>query len=146
MLANHGADCPLPEVVKWLDKAADLFSGDRILILSNRPEGPRVDWFRDNFPDIRFISGVRKKPYTDGLKKAGELTSVPLPSILMVDDRLLTGCLSAIMAGSVPYYVRKPFVKFGPDIHKEIFFALLRSAERFFVNVITSYKSATPPQ
>jgi predicted HAD superfamily phosphohydrolase YqeG len=135
VLAPHGADRPLPEAEEWLKKAITSFTEERIFILSNRPVGPRVEWFRVNFPGIRFISGVRKKPYIDGLKKTGELTSVPLPSILMVDDRLLTGCLAALLAGSVPYYVRKPFVEYGKNWHKELLFALIRSAERFLVRL-----------
>lgn len=143
VLAPHAADMPLPEVVEWLKKAVEVFSEERIVILSNRPVGPRVDWFRKKFPGIRFISGVRKKPYTDGIKKAGELMSVPLPSILMADDRLLTGCLAAILSGAVPFYVRKPFVRFGRNAHKELFFILLRYAERLFI-WFTAKSSATP--
>ena len=95
-----------------------------------------MSWFRERLPEIRFISGVRKKPYPDGLKKTGELASVPLSSILMVDDRLLTGCLAAIISGSVPYYVRMPFRGFGKNAHKELFFAFVRSAERLFVRTV----------
>ena len=135
VLAPHGADCPLPEVEEWLEKAVEQFSEERIFILSNRPIGPRVDWFRAKFSGIRFISGVRKKPYIDGLKKTGELASVPLSSILMADDRLLTGCLAAVIAGAVPFYVRRPFVKTGQNFHKELFFIMLRSAERIFVQL-----------
>ena len=40
---------------------------ERMFILSNRPEGPRVTWFHHHLPGVRFISGVRKKPYCDGL-------------------------------------------------------------------------------
>ena len=133
VLAPHGADQPLPEVVAWLDRAVVVFGVDRIFILSNRPFGPRVAWFADRFPGLRFVSGVRKKPYPDGLKKTGELTSVPLSSILMVDDRLLTGCLSALLAGVRPYYVRNPYVDFRSNMHKELFFQLLRRCERVFV-------------
>lgn len=133
VLAPHGADQPLPVVVDWLRCAVTVFGAERIFILSNRPFGPRVDWFAEHFPGVRFVSGVRKKPYPDGLKKTGELASVPLASILMVDDRLLTGCLSALLAGAHPYYVRNPYVSHRTNFRKELFFQLLRSCERIFV-------------
>ena len=136
VLAPHGADKPLPEVVAWLDRAVVVFGVSRVFILSNRPFGPRVAWFADRFPGLRFIGGVRKKPYPEGLIKTGELASVPLSSILMVDDRLLTGCLSALLAGSRPYYVRNPYVSFLVNSHKELFFQLLRCGERLFVSLL----------
>ncbi len=133
VLAPHAADQPLPEVTDWLRRAVAVFGSERVCILSNRPYGPRVDWFAANFPGVRFVSGVRKKPYPDGLIKTGELASVPLSSILMVDDRLLTGCLSALLAGSRPCYIRNPFRSLQSHPGKELFFMLLRWAERFFV-------------
>jgi hypothetical protein len=133
VLAHHGADQPLPEVVEWLERAVAVFGAERVCILSNRPFGPRVDWFATHFPGVGFVSGVRKKPYPDGLKKTGELASVPLLSILMVDDRLLTGCLSALLAGSRPCYIRNPFRSYQRHPVKELFFMLLRRAERCFV-------------
>ncbi len=137
VLAPHGADQPLPEVVDWLHRAVDVFGVERIVILSNRPAGPRVDWFAACFPGLRFVTGVRKKPFPDGLKKTGELTAVPLSSILMVDDRLLTGCLSALLAGARPCYVRCPYVSLSSNVRKELFFMLLRRAERLFVALLT---------
>jgi len=136
VLAPHGADQPLPEVVDWLKRAVAVLGVEQIVILSNRPFGSRVDWFAIHFPGLRFVSGVRKKPYPDGLIKTGELASVPLSSILMVDDRLLTGCLSALLAGARPYYVRNPYISFKTNICKELFFQLLRSCERLFVRLL----------
>jgi len=137
VLAPHGADQPLPEVVDWLRCAVVVFGVERIVILSNRPVSQRIDWFAAHFPGLRFVAGVRKKPYPDGLKKTGELTSVTLSSILMVDDRLLTGCLSALIAGARPCYVRCPYVALFSNIAKELFFMLLRRAERLFVTLLT---------
>jgi predicted HAD superfamily phosphohydrolase YqeG len=133
VLAPHGADQPLPEVVDWLQRAAEVFGQERIFILSNCPFGPRIEWFAANFPGVRFVWGVRKKPYPDGLKKTGELASVPLSEILMVDDRLLTGCLSAVLAGARPFYVRQPYLALRSNLRKELFFMLLRWSERLYV-------------
>lgn len=133
VLAPHGGDQPLPDVEIWLRRTVEVCGAEQVFILSNRPKGPRVAWFHQHLPGVRFISGVRKKPYGDGLVKVGQLASVPLSAILMVDDRLLTGCLAAIGAGSMPWYVRAPFVDLRHNFHKELFFMLLRWGERLFV-------------
>jgi HAD superfamily phosphatase (TIGR01668 family) len=135
VLAPHGASAPLPEAAAWIKRCEEVFGGDQIFILSNKPTYIRIQWFAENFPAIRFISDVRKKPYPDGLKKTGELSGVPLSSILMVDDRLLTGCLAAIVAGARPCYIRRPFVSFKQHPLAELFFTLLRAAERVFVRM-----------
>jgi FMN phosphatase YigB (HAD superfamily) len=110
-----------------------VFGGNRIFILSNKPTEERKTWFKMHFPDFRFISGVRKKPYPDGLNTTGELAGVPLSSILMVDDRLLTGCLAALTAGARPCYINAPYVSLHHRPIAESFFMVLRHAERLFV-------------
>lgn len=136
VLACHGAPEPLPEAVAWLKRCQTVFGGERIFILSNKPTEGRKAWFIEHFPAFRFISGVRKKPYPDGLYKTGELAGIPLSSILMVDDRLLTGCLAAINAGARPCYIRTPYVSFSNRPLAELFFKLLRSGERVFVSLL----------
>lgn len=138
VLAHHGAPVPLPEAIAWMRKCETVFGGERIFILSNKPTEGRRQWFAEHFPAMRFISGVRKKPFPDGLKKTGELAGVPLSSILMVDDRLLTGCLAALLAGARPCYIRKPYASFGHRPVAEFFFATLRLFESCLVKVITS--------
>ena len=138
VLAPHGAAIPLPEVILWMKRCEAIFGGDHIFILSNKPTDGRRKWFAENFPTMRFISGVRKKPYPDGLKKTGELAGVPLSTIMMIDDRLLTGCLAALAAGVLPCYIRKPYVSFRQRPLAELFFGLLRRAERVFVR-LTSF-------
>lgn len=135
VLATHGAPVPLPEVVEWLKNCSEVFGGNRLFILSNKPTEARKSWFAEHFPQICFISGVRKKPYADGLKKTGELAGVPLSAILMVDDRLLTGCLAALNAGSIPCYIRKPYIFFRSNTVSEVFFWALRHVERVLVRM-----------
>jgi hypothetical protein len=134
VLAPHGFSAPVPEAHEWLVRCSAVFGADRIFILSNKPTEARKAWFRDNFPEIRFISGVRKKPYPDGLIKAGELAHVPLSAILMVDDRLLTGCLAALVAGARPLYIRRPCISFRHRPLAELFFMMVRAGERFLLN------------
>ncbi len=139
VLAHHGAPAPLPEAVEWLNRCVGIFGGDRVFILSNKPTEGRRLWFSEHFPALRFIAGVRKKPYPDGLRKAAELAGVPLATVLMVDDRLLTGCLAAITAGARPCYIRRPYVSFRHLPAAEMFFMLLRRIERIFVKTITLF-------
>ena len=133
VLAPHGAPVPIPEAVVWMKQCEAVFGSERIFILSNKPTDGRKRWFAENFPGMRFITGVRKKPYPDGLKKTGELAGVPLSSIMMVDDRLLTGCLAALVAGARPCYIRRPSVSFKYRPVAELFFWVLRTTERLFV-------------
>lgn len=139
VLAHHGAPQPLPEAVAWLNQCQRVFGGENIFILSNKPTAGRKAWFKEHYPAFRFISGVRKKPYPDGLIKTGELAGVPLDSILMVDDRLLTGCLAALNAGARPSYIRKPYASYRHRPLAELFFMLLRSAERVFITLLSPY-------
>jgi len=135
VLANHGAPTPLPEAVDWIKRCETVFGGDRIFILSNKPTESRRQWFASIFPALRFISGVRKKPYPDGLIKTGELCGVPLSQILMVDDRLLTGCLAALVAGSRPCYINRPYTSLKHCPIAEAFFWMLRRFERYFIKI-----------
>jgi len=135
VLAHHGAPCPIPEAIEWLKRCETVFGGERIFILSNKPTEGRRQWFSEHFPAFRFISGVRKKPYPDGLEKTAELAGVPLPSILMVDDRLLTGCLAALVAGARPCYIRSPYYSFRHRPLAEFFFMTLRKIERILLMV-----------
>lgn len=136
VLAPHGFPAPLHEVQEWLTRSLSVFGAGKIFILSNKPTEARNAWFAEHMPEIGFISGVRKKPYPDGLKKTGELAKVPLPSILMVDDRLLTGCLAAINAGARPFYIRRPYISYRQRPLTEMFFMLLRAVERLFARII----------
>src|SRR6185369_16656004 len=137
VLAHHGAPAPLPEAIEWIRRCEAVFGGDRIFILSNKPTEERRHWFASHFPALRFIAGARKKPFPDGLNKTGELAGVPLSQILMVDDRLLTGCLAAINAGARPCCIRRPYVSFSHRPLAELFFWMLRAGERIFVRLIT---------
>ena len=139
VLAGHGFPVPLPEAVVWMKRCEAVFGGGRIFILSNKPTVGRQLWFAEHFPAMRFISGVRKKPYPDGLNKTGDLAGVPLSSIMMVDDRLLTGCLAALVAGARPCYIRHPYVSFSHRPVAELFFRLLRGGERLFVRVVALF-------
>lgn len=141
VLAPHGYPAPIPEADVWLARCAEVFGEDRLFILSNKPTAARKSWFADRFPQMRFISGVRKKPYPDGLKKIEQLSGISLSGILMVDDRLLTGCLAAVNAGARPCYIRRPYISYRQRPLTELFFRLLRAGERGFVGLISTFIS-----
>jgi len=141
VLAPHGYPAPIPEAEEWLAHCATVFGEERLFILSNKPTAARKSWFAGHFPQMRFISGVRKKPYPDGLEKINQLSGLPLSGILMVDDRLLTGCLAAINAGARPCYIRHPYISYRQRPLTELFFLLLRAGERLFVGLIATFIS-----
>lgn len=133
VLSPHGDATPLSEARTWLAESVAVFGEESIFILSNKPTDERRDWFAEHFSKIRFVSGVRKKPYPDGLQKISELAGVPLSSILMVDDRLMTGCLAAINAGARTCYIRSPYVSLKQRPVVELFFMLLRKSEQLVI-------------
>ncbi len=135
VLAPHGSPAPLPAAVEWMERCVACFGEERIFILSNKPTEERRRWFGRHFPAMRFISGVRKKPFPDGLERVAKAAGVPLSAVLMVDDRLLTGCLGAIAAGARPAYIRAPYASFSQRPLAELFFILLRSCERLLVRL-----------
>lgn len=133
VLANHGAPAPLPEAIEWLERCQECFGGERIFILSNKPTEGRRSWFGQRFPAFRFVSGVAKKPFPDGVLTCARLAGVDASAVLMVDDRLLTGCLAALNAGAVPCYIRRPYIALQQRPLAELFFWLLRRMERLLL-------------
>ena len=137
VLSPHGFSAPIPPTREWLSRCAAVFGEENIFILSNKPTETRQRWFAEHFPRIHFISGVAKKPYPDGLQKTAEIAHTPLSSIMMVDDRLLTGCLAALNAGTRCAYIRNPYISQQKHPLIELFFFLLRIGERFVVRLIS---------
>lgn len=133
VLASHGAVLPDKSSENWLNNLSQNFPKSRIFILSNKPTGVRAAYFKKHFPNIQFISGVRKKPYPDGLLKIQEITGFKAYEIALVDDRILTGCLACILAGSYPILVTSPSIKFSKKPIQECFFAGLRAIERWLL-------------
>ncbi len=129
VLAAHGQTTPRQDVAQWLKTAVDVFGIEQIFILSNKPEQRRADYFAKHFPGLRFISGVRKKPYPDGLEKIIALSQMDFQQVLLVDDRLLTGVLAAQIAGVSVIHIQKPFVNCKKHPIAETFFMLLRRIE-----------------
>jgi predicted HAD superfamily phosphohydrolase YqeG len=136
VLSPHGCAAPVPEAVDWLTRSGAVFGENKVFILSNKPTEVRRRWFAEHFPEMRFISGVRKKPFPDGLTIIAELSGVPPSAVVMVDDRLLTGCLGAILAGARPCYISNPSVSFRYRPFAEMFFMVIRKMERAVVRMM----------
>ena len=132
VLASHGKPEIYPQVKEWLDIFAKEFGEQNIFILSNKPTVERLEYFKKNYPKIRFISNVAKKPYPDGLLKIKEIVKCKSREIALVDDRLLTGCLACIISNSYPLLILNPHVDKNNYTIEERFFSFLRFWERKF--------------
>ncbi|APC90787.1 MULTISPECIES: YqeG family HAD IIIA-type phosphatase [Francisella] len=130
VLASHGKPEMHPEVMFWLNNFVTEFPQERIFILSNKPTQARLEYFNTNFPKIRFIAGVAKKPYPDGLNKIIQLVNCQAKELALVDDRLLTGCLACLIAGCYPILVTKPYIDTDNYTKEEKFFKFLRYSEQ----------------
>jgi uncharacterized protein len=136
VLANHGETALLPEVMLWLDEAEEVFGANRIFILSNKPAKARSDYFTEHFTGVGFIYGVRKKPYPDGLLKAAEMSGTDPSTMILIDDRLMTGGLAAILAGSRFLWITRPYIDMQKRPAREGFFKVIRSLEKAFVRMM----------
>lgn len=130
VLAAHAEHTPLTELQCWLSEGVAIFGENRVFILSNQPHSKRIHYFQQHYQGIQVISGVRKKPYADGLQQIIEITQCPASHILMVDDRLLTGILAACIANTQVAYITYPYTNFEKHPVQESFFSLLRFTER----------------
>ena len=133
VLAAHGIDVPRDEVKRWIIETQKHFPKGTLFVLSNRPSGKRIAYFKQHFPDIVFISKVRKKPYPDGMLKIIEISQCRPEQLLVIDDRLLTGAVAAHLAGSEVCYIANPYVNIRNKPLKELFFKFLRWSERLFI-------------
>nr|WP_245806472.1 HAD family hydrolase [Francisella halioticida] len=130
VLASHGKPEVIAEVKQWLGDFVTKFGEDNIFILSNKPTQERLEYFKKYFPKIRFISGVAKKPYPEGLNKIIKTINCEPQEVALVDDRLLTGCLACFIAGCYPILITKPYVDRENYTKEERFFSFLRYCEQ----------------
>ena len=130
VMAAHGASVPEQAVCDWLRACMAEYPRMKWFILSNNPWEQRRAWFKIHFPSLLFISGVPKKPYPGGLYEAVNQARLAPSEVAIVDDRLLTGVLAAILAGCQPIWVAQPYYNYRAHPLKESFFAMLRALER----------------
>ena len=78
--------------------------------------------FKKNLPNVKFIRASRKKPYPDGLNEIISVSEIEPGKICLVDDRLLTGCLSSIISGCYPILLTNPLINKNKNRLNEVFF------------------------
>jgi len=135
VLAAHGETKPAGDLHDWLQQCINTFGATQIFVLSNKPLASRIHYFQDHYAGIRYIAGIRKKPYPDGLQKIITLTNQPAKALMLVDDRLLTGILAACIMKVPAIYITKPYVNFLKRPVQELFFTSLRILERYLVQI-----------
>jgi len=136
VLAWHDADVPLPEVNEWLKGLAQTLGEHRLALFTNKPKPGRLAYFKMHFPSLYIVHGVRKKPYPDGVTQVANYKGIPVHRVALLDDRLLTGMLSACLAYSQGFYFVKPYHNYARHPFKEGFFSSLRHIERYMVRMI----------
>ena len=109
VLAAHGESKPADDLHDWLKQCMNTFGANQIFVLSNKPLASRILYFQNHFTGIRYIVETRKKPYPDGLEKIISLTNQPAKSLMLVDDRLLTGALAACISEVPVIYITPLF-------------------------------------
>lgn len=130
VLAAHGEPEPKPEILTWLRQFSQIFAPGKIYILSNKPTLGRQEFFLQNFPEIKFIFSKRKKPYPDGLLQIATEAGVAPQHLLLVDDRLCTGVLATLIAGTQGLWITKPYVNIMARPIAETWFMFLRWSEQ----------------
>ncbi|MCK5521674.1 MAG: HAD family hydrolase [Thiomargarita sp.] len=137
VLAAHGEALPNQELQPWLHDCVNTYGSTQVFVLSNKPLQSRINYF--NQLKIRCIAGVKKKPYPDGLQKIIALTGQSPETVMLVDDRLLTGCLAACIAGNSVTLITRPYVSLSKRPIQELFFMTLRFLERYIVQWIARF-------
>ena len=136
VLAHHDAKEPNDEALKWLRNLSMNIGEQRIALLTNKPKRNRLEFFNTHFPSIHIVSGVRKKPYPDGLAEVANYKGVAPHRVLLLDDRLLTGMLATCLSYSQGWYFRKPYSNYWKNPIRESFFSFLRGFERLWISMI----------
>jgi predicted HAD superfamily phosphohydrolase YqeG len=128
VLASHKKQMPEDAGIACLNLAREHF--DRLYILSNKPTPARQAYFKRYYPDITFITAVRKKPYPDGLLAIAKQENTALSTVCLVDDRLLTGVLASLVAGTRIVYITDPLIDREYRPFHEWVFQCIRKTER----------------
>lgn len=134
VLSAHAAKIPLTQMADWLHQLQNQWPYP-IFILSNNPFPERKTYFKENFPGVRFITSMPRKPYPEGLLHIAALAGLEPHTILMVDDRLLTGILAAVLAGTQAIWINQPVRDFKLHFFKEVWFTFLRKADVMLLNL-----------
>ena len=131
VLAAYAKEQPVAEVERWLHLCCSCFSQDKIFILSNKPTLTRKQYFAGNFPKINFIIAKHKKPFPYSILHILQTTELLSKELLVIDDRLCTGILAAIISKSRGYLITKPYIDYTFCPIREKLTVMLRSFEQW---------------
>lgn len=136
VLAAHGEPTPRAENLEWLQEFSRRYAPHKIYVLSNKPNPERITYFQDHFPSIEFVKAARKKPYPDGMVQIENLAGLPAAQIMIVDDRLCTGILAAIITGAQGCWITVPYINLRGRFFAELGFIILRWLERVLIALV----------
>jgi HAD superfamily phosphatase (TIGR01668 family) len=129
VLASHGEIEPTVIATQWLRECCKVFGPNRIFILSNRPTLERKHYFAKYFVGLNFVVATHKKPFPHSILKIIKTTKLSPEEILVLDDRLLTGILAAIISKVRAYLITEPFVDHQHCHKRESIYAFVRRLE-----------------
>ena len=107
----------------------DLSQNYPIALHSNAELPERKRKFQEDFPQIVWVDNPPKKPSPSALIQLSKKWNLPVESLLMIDDRLLTGGLSAYRARSQFAWVVTPKKNYFKRPVRELIFSLIRGLE-----------------
>jgi len=130
VLNAHGANYPTQAAIDCIKNWVQLLGLHKVFILSNKPMQVRADFFATELPETEFIIGKRKKPYPDGVELILATSKLNPNELLLIDDRLATGILAAMITGTKAILIDKPMINLQQNFWTESFFVGLRWFER----------------
>ena len=136
VLTAYGEEKLSPSIATWLDHCLQIFGYGKVFILSNKSTLGRIEYFSKKFKGLGVMVPERKKPYPDGIQQILQLTKIKAQELLVIDDRLLTGILAAILVNVPARYVTKPMINLHSQTMTELFFIGLRTFEKALFRMI----------
>ena len=124
---------PTKKIAQYLHEICEIYP---VAIYSNANLPKRKEYIKEHFPKIFWVDIPPKKPSPDSLLSLCRHWDLPAASLLMVDDRLLTGGLSAFRAKTQFAHVSTPLTSYKTNLVREIFFSSIRLVEKALVKVV----------
>jgi len=140
VLAPDGYYSPVKKAEDWLSGLSMEARNIKFFVLSNKPMKEREDYFSFKFPNLKFVKGVRKKPYPDGINSIIDAEGVSRSQVLIVDDRLMTGILAAEIANINSIFIQKPLIDFHGNFFNELAFFLLRKIDAILLSCLCHFR------
>ena len=137
VLSHHGAVQPAQAILDWLKKLNNGYSLKNVCIYSNNLFPARIEYLKNAFPEIDIIYYKKKKPYPNDLLEFMQSRKLYPQEILIIDDRLTAGILSACIIGAQSLLVTKPIMNYHASPIKESFYMLLRHLERTLLRCLS---------